>query len=259
MIQLIALLILNGPAHRYFKDPAGVTFVYVPPGDYEMGNQNKPLEQHKVQLSGFWISITPITNKQFEHLMPHHKRGKGTLRNNQPATNITFADAMNYARLSQVKFGNHYRLPTAAEWEYAARAGEAKYDFPWGNSEKKAPQMSDYTDVSPANVPSFPPNRFGLYNVTCEVEEWVLDDFFDGFINFKHRKEEVNPLFLNYNRHTNSGIVKSSYWGIFAPVFSFGFGYRDMGEKDCDFYGFRLVMTKQPTKFTKVFFKEHTT
>jgi len=256
-IKALLFSAVTAPVLRYYTNPAGVKFVYIGPGKFEMGNQHKPNECRPVKISGFWLSVTPVTNKQFEYLVPKHKRGKYTPRDSQPVTDVRYVDALRYAKLSQVKFGRHYRLPTAAEWEYAARGGRQDWDFPWGNSETDFPQMKDTTDLTPANVASFPPNAYGLYDLICEVEEWVLDDSFVLSINFENSKLVTNPLYLNQDRKTTDGMVKGSYWGNLDYVYGFAPGYRDITQEDCDFYGFRLVMTKVPTKFTKICFIYH--
>ena len=98
---------------------------------------------------------------------------------NQPMTNVSWDDAMQYVRWLAKARNEAYRLPSEAEWEYAARGGTATRYW-WGN--EVALGMADcrgcgepYDAHAPLKVGSFPPNPFGLYDMTGAVAEWVAD------------------------------------------------------------------------------------
>jgi formylglycine-generating enzyme required for sulfatase activity len=93
--------------------------------------------------------------------------------------NVSWNDAMEYAAWLSQQIGRRYRLPSEAEWEYAARAGtETKYW--WGNEMK--PNMANCktgdirsSEKQSSPVGSFSPNSFGSYDTVGNVCEWVLD------------------------------------------------------------------------------------
>jgi formylglycine-generating enzyme required for sulfatase activity len=115
-------------------------------------------------------------------------------KGNEPAICVSWGDAAGYAEWLSQKTGKHYRLPTEAEWEYAARAGK-KTAWPWGDGDiengckfantidasghKKYPinesLKCDDHFVATAPVGSFPANKFGLKDMIGNVWEWVED------------------------------------------------------------------------------------
>ena len=96
-----------------------------------------------------------------------------------PARDISWADTQRFVRWLSKQTGQNYRLPTEAEWEYAARAGTGSRYW-WG--EKMRAGMAnckgcggDWSNDAPVNVDALPPNPFGLYGMNGGVWEWVED------------------------------------------------------------------------------------
>lgn len=145
------------------------------------------MPQHAIDVNGFYMSRFEITQAQYLAVM-------GTLPNippgmsgaGMPVINVTWQQANDFcAKLSQLT-GRNYRLPTEAEWEYAARAGTTSA-FAFG--ETLNPQTAVYNSSIPyrkgprgarRNGPMLageltPPNPFGLYDMSGNVWEWVAD------------------------------------------------------------------------------------
>ena len=104
-----------------------------------------------------------------------HHWGRGT----RPVINITFAQAMGYAAWLAKSTGKPYRLPTEAEWEFAARGGVSS-DYWWGNEigSNRANCRecgSQWSGISSAPVGSFPANPYGLYDMNGNVWGWTTD------------------------------------------------------------------------------------
>ncbi len=157
--------------------------VTVPAGCFQMGSeQGDPDERpvHKVCISSFQMGKFEVRQKNFQAVMganPSQNVGA-----NLPVDSLTWDEASDYCK----KIG--MRLPTEAEWEYAARAGSTT-PFYWGStvSGKEAnfcdsscelnirePRVTDgFKHTAP--VGSFPPNSFGLYDMSGNVSEWVQD------------------------------------------------------------------------------------
>jgi formylglycine-generating enzyme required for sulfatase activity len=105
-------------------------------------------------------------------------------RGNRPVINVSWNDATAYTKWLSNQTGKNYRLPTEAEWEYAARAGtETKYW--WGNEFDKNKAncgghsgyycRDSFTSRSP--VGSFSANKFGLYDTSGNVSEWTCSEY----------------------------------------------------------------------------------
>ncbi len=114
-----------------------------------------------------------------------------TGRDRRPVVNVSWQGAMAYCVWLSVQTGRVYRLPSEAEWEYAARAGTTSA-FWWGDqidsSLANYNGHSTYADGSKGEyrqrtlpVGSFQPNPFGLYQVHGNVWEWCLDSWHDGY------------------------------------------------------------------------------
>ena len=145
------------------------------------------LPVHQVCLSAFRMDDHEVTNSEYTECVgagsctvPYYFDSvtRSSYYNNSayydfPVVNITWDQAGNYCRWAGK------RLPTEAEWEYVARGGLLGERYPWGNSispfEANFGNLQD-ADTSP--VGNYPANRFGLYDITGNVYEW-LNDWYD--------------------------------------------------------------------------------
>jgi formylglycine-generating enzyme required for sulfatase activity len=99
---------------------------------------------------------------------------------------VNWEDALGYTKWLSQQTGAKYRLPSEAEWEYAARAGTTSH-FWWGRSAKGGHAHCGFGCDSPLNtrgtaeVGSFAPNAFGLYDTAGNVSEWVHDCYHDSY------------------------------------------------------------------------------
>jgi formylglycine-generating enzyme required for sulfatase activity len=179
----------DGSAVAYSTNDLGMQFVSVAPGQFPMGCSEgaKPMEcsadekpRHSVQITGaFEIGKTVVTQKQWQAVMdsaPSRYKGDPL-----PVEQVSFQDAQAFLdKLNARNDGYLYRLPTEAEWEYAARAGTVDQfagadvadalnrrspsdDWAWYNMEKTQP------------VATKKPNAWGLYDMRGNVAEWVQD------------------------------------------------------------------------------------
>ena len=110
--------------------------------------------------------------------------------------NVNYDDAVAFCNWAGSKLGMLVRLPTEAEWEYAARAQNGDSDFPWGKSPAKS--WARYRDNTAVGIPtvsrdSFPPNDFGLYNMNGNVWEWVSDFYSRDYYNVSAVRNPSGP------------------------------------------------------------------
>lgn len=156
--------------------------VTLPGGILRMGSNDDHSERpvHTVLVEPFLMARSAVTVQEWQECLD--ARGctlqpKG--RPDQPVTNASWDDAHQYAAWLSGATGKDYRLPTEAEWEYAARAGtDTRYS--WGNAmvPGKASCKGCGEPVSmqkPPAIEAYPPNPFGLFGMGGGVAEWVAD------------------------------------------------------------------------------------
>lgn len=163
--------------------------VDIPAGRYIMGapadadvQQGKP--QHEVTLRAFRLGRTPVTFAQYDAFAEATGRplpqDDGLGRGDMPVTNIDRAEMLAYIEwLNQQDAAGGFRLPSEAEWEYAARAGTTT-SFYWG--EEPSPDHANIRGMGGRDqwefsspVASFPANPWGLYDMAGNVWEMMAD------------------------------------------------------------------------------------
>jgi formylglycine-generating enzyme required for sulfatase activity len=188
-----------------------IKFVLVKGGSFEMGNTFENMEGdtdeipiHTVTLNDFYMSETEITNAQYDKFcelsgIEKPSRIPGLKGENIPAMKISWFEAQAFCEY----YG--YRLPTEAEWEFAAREGGKKVRFANGqnisrdseiNFNAKSKDKTSYSEAGkfrrkPLPVKSFPSNSLGLYDMSGNLAEWCMD-YYDEF--YYKNSPVNNPL-----------------------------------------------------------------
>lgn len=174
----------------------GPAMVMIQSGKFKMGDRQgtgTKYEQpvHTVRImKPFAIGIYPVTFEEYDRFAEATYRDKpndkGWGRGRQPVINVDWEDAIAYIEWLSKQTGKCYRLPTEAEWEYAARAG-TDTAYWWGN--KMDPNMANcknsksvWSGKQTSPVGSFTPNAFGLYDTVGNVWEWVQDWYYSDYI-----------------------------------------------------------------------------
>jgi formylglycine-generating enzyme required for sulfatase activity len=180
----------------------GLELKWVEGGCFNMGSpatepdHGNDESSHQVCVNGFWMGTTEITNRQYRQFRPDHDSGSVQERSlngdDQPAVNLTAQDAQAFAEwLSwEAGAGRRFRLPTEAEWEFAARAGTTTRYY-WGNdidpryanfSDRNDPTgaaIGNLDDGHPVSAPvgSYLPNSLGLHDMAGNVWEWTCSEY----------------------------------------------------------------------------------
>ncbi|MDH3596731.1 MAG: SUMF1/EgtB/PvdO family nonheme iron enzyme [Rhodospirillales bacterium] len=200
-----------------FKDcPVCPEMVVIPSGSFMMGSpKNEPDKderldtneepRHRVTMGyKFALSRYEVSFEQWDTCV---KEGacpsiadEGWGRGKRPVMNVSWWEVQKYVAWLSQKTGKIYRLPSEAEWEYAARAGTQTSRF-WGDDSIRACKYANVNDLSSAYryvpsdphqcrdgypytapVGSFVPNKFGLYDMLGNVSEWVEDTYHSSYI-----------------------------------------------------------------------------
>jgi formylglycine-generating enzyme len=211
------------PAPATFTNSIGMKFARIPAGDFAMGQDGPQREYDKnggwfrtastrfdeadwderpvhtvVIRTAFSMAATEVTNAQYEQFDPSHKqhrrRGGVSSADDEAVTFVTWDNAVAFCRWLSKKEGRPYRLPTEAEWEYAARAGTRtlfhtgdrlpRGYHKWITDEgfrklyyQNTGMPEEYSTTTGLNlrVGQTAPNAWGLYDMHGNVEEWCLD------------------------------------------------------------------------------------
>ena len=190
---------------EYHAPISGIDFVWIPEGCFQMGcvsgiscqDDEKPV--HEVCLDGFWMGKTEVTQAQWENIMGNHpSSSQGDTR---PVESVSWSDIQEFLEKLNAQAGQRlYRLPSEAEWEYAARAGtETMYNF--GNDVAHLGEYAWYRNNSNSQthpVGQLKPNAWGLYDMHGNVSEWC-QDWYDKNYYFKSPKNNPEgPSFGGY-------------------------------------------------------------
>jgi formylglycine-generating enzyme required for sulfatase activity len=211
----------------------GPKMVWIPAGQFRMG------DRHEVSVDGFAMSQYEVTFAEYDKFAEATGREKpddeGWGRGNRPVINVSWHDATAYAEWLSTQTGQKYRLPTEAEWEYAARAGtETKYW--WGNEigSNKA-NCSNYSCGDSfkytAPVGSFEPNPFGLYDTAGNVWEWTCSEYSSSYDGSEKSCEE----------HVSLAVIRGGSWSYEPRNVRVTYRDRSSDVYRFDDVGFRLA------------------
>jgi formylglycine-generating enzyme required for sulfatase activity len=222
----------------------GPLMVVIPAGRLDLG-QVRGTEGGSLTVSfdnHFAVGAHEVTAGEYRQFLSATKSVE--LRNfpieddSLPVYGVSWDDAEAYVTWLSRETGHHYRLPSATEWEYAARAGTTT-TYHWGNDLGK--NLANCLDCESAftgkhaPVGSFPPNRWKLYDMHGNVWEWTKDCVDP---NSAPPPSGLPQLFGNCDsRELRSGSAESDGWSIRASARAFA--ARKMKADDT---GFRVVM-----------------
>jgi len=156
--------------------------VSIPGGTFAMGSEDDPSEKptHRVTIKPFAISKFPITVREWNACVAAKScTYVPTGKDDGPIANLSWADAQQFVEWLSKVTQKPFRLPTEAEWEYAARGG-TRSKFWWGDQLQAAMANckgcnEPYESSQPLKVGSFKPNPFGLYDMGGNIHQWVAD------------------------------------------------------------------------------------
>ncbi len=244
LVLLVLMVILFQPrtstAQEIFTNKLNMRFVLIPAGSFTMGSPASEKgrqwneTQHKVIISkSFYLQETEVTQGQWNRLVsPNPSSFK--LGNNYPVDSASWDDAVQFISfLNKLEGTNRYRLPTEAEWEYACRAGSttafAQGPITTFSCNEPDPALSDFAwycytsglqgparDFKPHPVKTRKPNKWGLYDMHGNVQEWVMDackwrniwKAKVGVITNTYRNNIVDPL----ETQGNHRIIRGGGW-----------------------------------------------
>ncbi|MEN8260449.1 MAG: formylglycine-generating enzyme family protein, partial [Pseudomonadota bacterium] len=187
---LLAKTGVDYPEREMVEIPAGRFTMGSGNEDSDAGSEEKPA--HEVRFAKpFSMGKYEVSFDEYDvfRVIKGYPKpsDEGWGRGSRPVINVRWEEARDYAAWLKKKTGKHYRLPTEAEWEYAARGGSETI-YPWGNKIGKNKANcgecgSEWDRKSTAPVGSFAANDFGLHDMVGNVWEWVQDCWHKNYRN----------------------------------------------------------------------------
>jgi len=167
---------------RVVAESMAASMVRIPSGRFVMGSDAGLAEDehpaHEVEVRAFSLSRYEVTFEQYTAFAAATARPVSAAAHpGHPAINISWDDAQAFVSWLNALSGAQYRLPSEAEWEYAARAG-SRSAYWWGDefiaqNVNGSGSQDGWAETSP--VGSFTQNPFGLYDMLGNVWEWTAD------------------------------------------------------------------------------------
>jgi formylglycine-generating enzyme required for sulfatase activity len=181
--------------------------VSVPGGSFSMGSEAErdSVPVHRVEVDGLLMGRSEVTNAQYGTFLtetnyrrppdPSFLIGYSSMPE-LPVLNVTWDDAMAFCSWLGQKIGANVRLPTEAEWEYAASGGRPGMKYPWGDEPPRT--RARYKDNVPSGAKTgtatlFPPTAFGLLNMAGNAAEWIMDYYSSSYYGASTAKNPTGP------------------------------------------------------------------
>jgi formylglycine-generating enzyme required for sulfatase activity len=253
------------PGQRYAEPTTGMEFVWIQPGCFSMGSPETEKDRsaneglHEVCLKGFWMGKTEVTNAQYQRFNARHDSGSyesyALNEPNQPVVRVIWQDAVAYADWLSGKTGLLFRLPTEAEWEYAARGSKTNSRY-WGDDPNQACRYANIYDetarkakpfnwpnyrcedgqVAVAPVGQYAANAFGLYDMLGNVAEWTCSEYDSAYKGGETRCADRNAA------AGSRRVLRGGSWTDYPDLIRFAYRFPTVPENKKFDYGFRLVL-----------------
>ena len=220
----------------------GIEFVWIPAGEFRMGSTSRhaeddeqPIRQVRIR-QGLWLGKHEVTQAEWQRVMGSNPSRFDECGPTCPVEDVSWNDAQEFiGRLNARGGGNRYRLPTEAEWEYAARAGTTGDRY--GNVDAIG-WNGDNSGRRTHPVGQKGPNGWGLHDMLGNVSEWVEDCWHDSY-----RGAPTDGTAWTTGGDCNRRVLRGGSWVISPWTLRAAFrDGRDVGDRGID-VGFRVART----------------
>ena len=211
--------------------------------------------QHGVELQSFALAQTETTFDDYDRFARATRRklpnDAGWGRGTSPVINVSWRDASDYAQWVSEQTGQRYRLPSEAEWEYAARAGTAapfstggcistdQANFDGNYAYSACPQSQRFLEKTRPTA-AYPANAFKLHDVHGNVYEWVQDCYHSSYAA---APRDGHAWMEEDHGDCARRILRGGSWINFAPLLRSAFRNRDAMDAAYNHVGLRLART----------------
>ncbi|MEE0921678.1 MAG: SUMF1/EgtB/PvdO family nonheme iron enzyme [Paludibacteraceae bacterium] len=227
------IVTVNGVSFNMIKIEGG-TFMMGATPEQAMDAYHDEKPVHSVTLSDYYIGETEVTQELWYAVMGNNPSNFKGVQN--PVEQVSWHDCQTFIKKLNRLTGRRFRLPTEAEWEYAARGGQKsnKYKYAGGNVLSDLAWYRDNSENKTHPVKKNVPNELGLYDMSGNVYEWC-SDWFDAYSNHA----QVNPE----GPSSNLGrVFRGGSWGNDAKYCRVSFRYYNTPTDRACNLGLRLAL-----------------
>ncbi|MBU0655278.1 MAG: SUMF1/EgtB/PvdO family nonheme iron enzyme [Gammaproteobacteria bacterium] len=197
---------------------------------------------HEINISSFFLGKYPITFTEFDYFCESVGVAKpddeGWGRGKRPVINISWHDAQTYVRWLCTQTNRHYRLPTEAEWEYAARGG-SNTAYPWGNLVDLRYTNCGGKMGKTTHVDQYPDNSFGLHDMHGNVWEWCQDWYAHDYYLFSPANNPKGP------EMGTERVLRGGSWNFHPRGVRSAARDRSLPDRKLSSIGFRIALDPQ--------------
>ena len=191
---------------------------------------------HEVCVNGFYIGKYEVTQGEYRKIIesnPSHFRG-----NDYPMEKVSWLGSQIFIHHLNKESGKRFRLPTEAEWEYAARSGGRNEKYAGSDSIRSVAWYAANSNGSTQRVGSKSPNGLGLYDMSGNVWEWCSDYFNKDYYTSSPKNNPKGPA------EGRERVARGGSWAFEAPYARTAFRFRYRPESHYASIGFRLVLAE---------------
>ncbi len=221
-----------------YTDPVtGMEFVWVKGGCYQMGSRSGSSDEkpvHKVCVDGFWMAKYEVTQGQWRTIMGNNPSYFKACGDECPVEEVSWNRAKQFIKKVNSRGNVKFRLPTEAEWEYAARSRGKNEKYAGGNDVDRVAWYYSNSNSRTHEVGTKAPNGIGLYDMSGNVWEWC-EDVYDENAYSKHITN--NPLVKSGGIYR---VIRGGSWSYYPADVRSAFRYRFTPNDTNDILGFRL-------------------
>ncbi|MDY6297051.1 MAG: formylglycine-generating enzyme family protein [Alloprevotella sp.] len=224
---------VGGVSFKMIAVEGGTFLMGSPESDTEAYDDEKP--QHEVTLSNYYIGETEVTQELWETVMDSNP--SSIVGPKLPVEKVSWDDCQTFIGKLNEKTGKTFRLPTEAEWEYAARGGKKSkgYTYSGSNTIGNVAWYSDNSGETTHDVGTKQANELGIYDMTGNVREWCQDWYGETYYEKSSTTDPQGPA------SGTSRVLRGGSWDIIAQscrVAYRGIFFPDLGLNNI---GLRLV------------------
>lgn len=216
VIFLVSTVNATNDRDKSYTDPTtGIEMVFAKGGCYQMGDtfgdgnsDEKPV--HKVCVDDFYIGRYEVTQGQWKAIMGRNLSYFKDCGDNCPVEQVSWNDIQNFINKLIQKTGKKYRLPTEAEWEYAARSRGKNEKWAGTSNESEIGDYAWYLSNSGSKthpVGQKKPNGLGLYDMSGNVWEWCSDWYGKNYYGNSPKDNPTGPSGGQFRVLRGGGVV----------------------------------------------------